>query len=411
MNQKANTLRKAAIALVAVAVVVGGSVAGYLKAVAAPAEATIASATVETGTIQSSVPADGRVAAEEWTLAFGVAGTVETVLVSGGATVTAGQVLATLDDTKANAQIAQAQGAVDAAKARLAGLYAQPRSQDVAAKQALVDAAESALASAREAYSLLVAESLESTVTALELQSKKATVSSAEAQLSVAEANLTVARAPASNAEIDAAQAAVEQALGGLEAAKVGLDDLKLTSPSDGVVVSMNLKPGMAPPTGAGALPAIVIGNLGSMYVEGALDEADLGDVRTGMPVEVLVDALDGETLEGTVSYVSSVAVVDGNGVATYAIRVDLPDGAAALGVGMSVRLQVVTDRVSDVLVIPTAAVRRVSGASMVEVLSPDGTLVPTKVELGQTDGTMVEVKSGLTAGGKVALPQSGSES
>lgn len=128
MNQKANTMRKAAIALVALAVVVGGSVAGYLKAVAAPAEATIASATVETGTIQSSVPADGRVAAEEWTLAFGVAGTVETVLVSEGATVTAGQTLATLDDTKANAQIAQAQGAVDAAKARLAGLYAQPRS-------------------------------------------------------------------------------------------------------------------------------------------------------------------------------------------------------------------------------------------------------------------------------------------
>lgn len=406
MKQKAKAMRTAAIVLVALAVVVGGSVAGYLKAVAAPAETAIASATVESGTIQSSVPADGRVAAEEWELAFGTAGTVETVLVSAGATVTAGDVLATLDDTKANAQVAQAQGAVDAASARLAGLYAQPRSQDVAARQALVNAAESTLASAREAYSLLVAESLESTVSALELQAKKASVSSAEAQLSVAEANLTVAKTPASKAEIDAAKAAVEQAVGGLDAASVGLDDLKLKAPSDGVVISMNLQPGMAPPSGTGALPAIVIGNLGGMYVEGALDETDLGDVRVGMPVEVLVDALDGETLEGTVSYVSSVATVDGNGVATYAIRVDLPDDAAALGVGMSVRLQVVTDRVSDVLVIPTAAVRRVSGASMVDVLSADGTLVPTKVELGQTDGTMVEVTAGLSAGAKVALPQ-----
>jgi len=406
MKQKAKTMRTAAIVLVALAVVVGGSLAGYLRAVAAPVETAIASATVETGTIQSSVPADGRVAAEEWELAFGTAGTVETVLVSAGATVTAGEVLATLDDTKASAQVAQAQGAVDAASARLSGLYAQPRSQDVAAKQALVDAAESAVASAQEAYGLLVAESFESTVSALELQVKKAAVSSAEAQLSVAEANLTVARTPAPKAEIDAAKAAVEQAIGGLEAASAGLDDLKLKAPSDGVVISVNLKAGMAPPTGTGAVPAIVIGNLGGMYVEGALDETDLGDVRIGMPVEVLVDALDGETLEGTVSYVSSVATVDGNGVATYAIRVELPGDTSALGVGMSVRLQVVTERVSDVPVIPTTAVRRVSGVSMVDVLSEDETLVPTKVELGQTDGAMVEVTSGLTAGTKVALPQ-----
>ncbi|PKQ37644.1 MAG: hypothetical protein CVT59_06250 [Actinobacteria bacterium HGW-Actinobacteria-1] len=412
MNHRANTMRNAVIALVALAVVAGGSVAGYLKAVAAPtADLAVASATVKTGTIQSSVPADGRVAAEEWTLAFAVAGTVDSVLVSAGETVTAGQVLATLDDGKVKAQVAQAQGAVDAANARLAGLYAQPRSQDVAAKQALVDAAETALASAREAYSLLVAESVESTVPALELQSKRAAVSSAQSQLSVAEANLAVAKTPAAKAEIDAAKAAVEQALGGLDAAKAALADLNLVAPSDGVVISMNLKPGMAPPSGAGALPAMVIGDLGTMYVEGALDETDLGDVRVGMPVEVLVDALDGESLEGTVSYVSSVAEVDGNGVAAYAIRVDLPDHTVALGVGMSVRLQVVTDRVSDVLVIPTAAVRRVDGASTVDILSADGTLVPAKVDLGQTDGTMVEVRSGLTAGAKVALPQTGVES
>lgn len=410
MKQKANKTRAAVIVAVALVAIIGGSTVGYLRAAAAPDEAATPTATVALGTIQSSVPADGRVAAEEWELAFGTSGAVETVLVSVGATVTAGDLLATLDDTKALAQVAQAQGALDAARARLAGLYAQPRAQDVAAKQTLVDAAESGLASAQEAYSLLVAESLDSTVSALELQAKKAAVSSAASQLSVAQANLSVAKVPAARAEIDAAQAAVEQAEGGLAAASAGLDDLKLTAPANGVVLAVNVQPGVTLPTGTGPAPALLIADLDGVYVEGALDEADLGDVSVGMPVEVLVDALDGQIIEGTVVAVSSVAEVDGNGLATFPIRVELPD-AAGLGVGMSVRLQVVTERVSDVLVIPTSAVRRVVGASVVDVLSDDGALVATTIELGETDGTMVEAKGGLTEGDKVALPTAASVS
>lgn len=396
--------KPAALAVVALVLLVGAAFAGYQRTAATAAGAGIPSATVVRGTIQSSVPADGRVAVGQWELTFATNGTVESVEVSEGETVTAGDVLATLNSDKADAQVAQARASVSAAQAKLDGLHDQPRSQDVAAKQALVDAAESGVSTSREAYDLLVAESLESTVSALELQSKRAALSAAESQLTVAKANLAVARVPVSPADLAAAAAVVEQAKGALAGAQSALADTILKAPGDGVVLAVGVSEGQTSASGTSQTAAIVVANLDESYLEGTVDETDAAAIKVGMPVDALVDALDGRTIAGTVSYIAKTADVDPSGLATFKIRARTSQPTDELAAGMAVRMQVITDRVSDVLVIPTTTVSRTDGKAVVRVIGADGSLSATPVVLGQTDGKMVEVRSGLEPGQRIAL-------
>jgi macrolide-specific efflux system membrane fusion protein len=405
MNARSRTVTIAVFSAVAFVLVAGAAYAGYKGTVDSAHADEGATAIVKRGTIQSSVPADGRVVTQQWDLSFGSAGTVKSVNVAEGDAVVAGQVLATLFDGKADAQVTQSRAAVAAARAKLQTVREQPRAEDVAAKQALVDAAESGVASAQDAYDLLYRESLESTVAASELQSKKGALTAARSQLEVAKANLTVAKTSASNAEIAAAEAAVAQAGGTLDSAKSGLSDYTLTAPADGVVVSLGVSVGQVLGTSSGQESAVVIADLREVSIEGTLDEMDASAVTAGMPAEILIDALDGEIAKGRVEYVAPTAKVDQNGVAAFTMKVAPDTAVKGLAPGMAVRLQVVTDRVADVLTIPTAAVSRTGGAAKVNVIGPDGSARPVTVVLGKTDGKIVEVTQGLESGQKIAVP------
>lgn len=405
MNLTAKTTKIAAFSALAVVLVAGAAYAGYQRTATAAEGAEGATVTVKRGTIQSSVPADGRVVAQQWDLTFGAGGTVDSVAVSDGESVVSGQVLATLSSDKVDAQVKQAKAALASARAKLAAVEEQPRREDVATKAALVDAAESSVRSAQDAYDLLYAQSQESTVSAGELQAKEGALASAKSQLKVAEANLAAAKVPASDSEVAAAKAAVAQAAGGLEAAQSELVDYTLKAPADGVVVSVGVSEGQVIGSSSAQQPAIVVADLSEVQVEGTLDEMDASKAEEGMPAEILIDALDGLTVEGTVDYVAQTADIDQTGLATFLIRVVTGEQVDGLAPGMAVRIQVITDRVEDVLVVPTAAVSRTDGAASVMVVGSDGTAQPVKVELGKTDGKMVEVTSGLEAGQKIALP------
>ena len=396
--------KTAAIALVILVIVAGAAFAGYTRTVASASDSTLSTVAVARGDVQSSVPADGRVVVREWELGFGATGRVLSVDVSEGESVTAGQVLASLDNSKAAAQVSQAESSLASARARLAGLRGQPIAEEVAAKQAVVDAAISALDRAEEASELLVTQSRESTVSAAELQAKSAAVEAARSQLRIAEANLTAAKVPATASEIDAAEAAVADASAGLLAAENGLEDYLLRAPADGVAVAIELSEGQMLSSGTSQAPAMVIADISEPRIEGELDEVDVTAVRAGMPVDVIVDALGGLSVSGRIERVSEVARVDANELATFAIEVEIDEPVKDLAAGMAVRMQVITDQAASVLTIPTAAVKRSDGNSVVLVVDESGATKSVMVELGKTDGKIVEVVSGLTEGQRVAL-------
>jgi multidrug efflux pump subunit AcrA (membrane-fusion protein) len=399
------TRQSAAIALVALALVAGSAYYGYAASVG-DEELDVRTAIVTPGTIQSTVPAEGRISVESRDLLFAVLGTVADVSVRPGDAVVAGQVLATLSGAKADVQVAQAQAALAAAQAKLDSVQAGPAKTDIAVKQAAVDGAAASLASAREAYDLLSAESLEGTVPASELQAKKAAVTNAASALDIAEANLAAARAGATSDDIAAARAGVAQAQASVDAALLGSGDLKLVAPSAGIVIEVNIEPGSSVAGGGG--PAIVVADLERLFVEAALDENDYVAVTVGMPVEILVDALEGESLEGTVTALAPVGQADANGIVSFALTAELDRAGTRAAAGMTVRLDIITERVADVLVIPNEAVRMVNGKQVVDILDEAGTVRTVPVTLGMTDGSSVEVIAGLEAGQRVVLAGAG---
>jgi hypothetical protein len=84
--------------------------------------------------------------------------------------------------------------------------------------------------------------------------------------------------------------------------------------------------------------------------------------------------------------------------VCTAPTDVKLINGAAAT-------LEVITARATQALVAPVEAVAGRQGAGQVDVVGPDGTRQTKQVELGLTDGRVIEVRSGLTGTETLAVP------
>lgn len=72
---------------------------------------------------------------------------------------------------------------------------------------------------------------------------------------------------------------------------------------------------------------------------------------------------------------------------------------------GATATLELVTASAQNALVVPVEAVAGGQGKGKVDVVGPDGAKQTTDVELGLTDGKVVEIKSGLTGDETLAVP------
>jgi RND family efflux transporter MFP subunit len=133
-------------------------------------------------------------------------------------------------------------------------------------------------------------------------------------------------------AKIDAAQAQTKLASVGLAAAQTKLSDTTMKAPFSGVVLQRLLDEGsvctVMPPS-----PVAVIAEVDTMKVEGAVSERDRLSVKVGMPAKVIVDALRGKVLTGTVAIINPM--VDPR-TRTATIQINLPNPDHVLETGMS---------------------------------------------------------------------------
>jgi multidrug resistance efflux pump len=276
-------------------------------------------------------------------LAFGTAGLVASVDVTEGDRVTAGQRLATLDDTAAAANVAQFEAAVasaeasaTAAQAAITGAEAQLAASRQAASEAAfaaeaadaslktargaVDAAEASVDKARAAKAALPGGASQS-----QIDSANADIDVAKGQRRSARADLEVARAQASAAndgaaqallQVDvaraaldeaeasavAAQARVEEAIATADQARASAAELELVTPISGVVSSVDVKAGDE--AGPGAIAIRVADHSAWEVVTSDLNEAQVAKIDEGAPVALSFDALPSTTATGYVSMV-----------------------------------------------------------------------------------------------------------
>ena len=168
-----------------------------------------------------------------------------------------------------------------------------------------------------------------------------------------------------SQADVDAAlskwrqaEADLQQAQAQEEAASVDLANSTIRSPIDGVVIDREIDLGQTVAASLQAPKLFVIANdLSQMQVETAIDEADIGSIRPGLPVTFTVDAFPDEEFQGTVSQVRLQPVTQQN-VVTYTTVIRTANPTLRLRPGMTANVSVQVAKRDDVLKVPNAALR-----------------------------------------------------
>jgi HlyD family secretion protein len=190
----------------------------------AEAEAPPPTAVAALGSIEETVSATGSVSTErQATLAFETGGPIAEVLIESGQQVKAGQLLARLDTTSLDWQVARAEAALETAEARLAQAQQPPGEDELASAQAALDSA------------LANYERVSAGATAEELASARASLDSARANLK------TVSDGP-SQEELAAAQAAVDSAQAAVQQAQAAYDRVKSRADIGMLPESLNLQ-------------------------------------------------------------------------------------------------------------------------------------------------------------------------
>jgi HlyD family secretion protein len=199
---------------------------------------------------------------------------------------------------------------------------------------------------------------LEITAEDSERQAKRASEVFAQRLISETERDNAVATARAARASVEQARGQLAQAQAQLEQARTNLRYTDIVSPTDGVVISRAVNVGQ---TVAASLQAPVIftiaQDLAKMEVHTNVAESDIGRLKPGMRVSFTVDAYPGEPFRGAIRDIRNAPQVVQN-VVTYDAVIDVSNDDLKLKPGMTATVSVVTDRRSDVLAIPNAALR-----------------------------------------------------
>ena len=337
--------------------------------------------------VGGGVAASGEVvSAQQGHMGFAMSGQVETVEVALGDVVQEGDTLVSLEASSLEAGLAQAEAAVEAARAQLAEVEAGARPEELAAAQAAYDAAlaqyrkleagptdeerrialaalrkaEAALVSAQAAYDEIawmeeVAEmpqTLALQLATLDYESALANYemvtggASAEdlqvawASVESGRAQLVMLQAGATPEQLAAAQAAVAQAEAGLEVARATLSQTTLVAPFAGTVADLQVSPGQIVMPGQVVL---TLADLAQLQVETTdLSERDVAEVLVGQQATVYVEALN-EDVPGRVVRISPLATTVGGDV-VYTVIVDLDEQPEGLRLGMSVEVEIATE-------------------------------------------------------------------
>ena len=202
--------------------------------------------------------------------------------------------------------------------------------------------------------------------------------------------------------------------------ARTNLKYAEIYSPIDGVILSKAVEEGQTVASSFNTPTLFTIAkNLTDMQLEANVDEADIGQVKTGQKVTFTVDAFPGETFEGSVRQIRLVPTVTSN-VVNYTVIIDAPNNDGKLYPGMTANITILVQE-EEGLVIPLEATQyNIDGMTM-EMLRKQGYTVEGKADasdgvwvvngktikrcgltLGINDGANVIVTSGLKEGDRV---------
>ncbi len=144
-----------------------------------------------------------------------------------------------------------------------------------------------------------------------------------------------------------------------VERDEVNLSYTKITSPIDGTVIAQEVTQGQTLAANF-QTPNLfkIAGDMTKMKIDVNFSEADISQVKVGLPVKFTVDAFPDREFTGTVRLVNlNPSSVSGSGV-TYSVVVDVENADRKLLPGMTAYVSVILSEKKDVLRVPAACLR-----------------------------------------------------
>jgi HlyD family secretion protein len=204
----------------------------------------------------------------------------------------------------------------------------------------------------------------------------------------------------------------VAQAEASLKQLEEQLSYTTITSPIDGVVLSRDVQVGDAVSSilvlGSTATLVMTLGDTHEVYVKGKVDESDIGKVYLGQAARIKVQSFPDRTFYGKVTKIAPLGVEKDN-VTTFEVQISIDNPGGELKANMTANAEVVLEEHKHVLTVPEQAVLydkdRNASVWVPDRHGKDGHRI-VNVKTGLSNGSRVEITSGLRAGDTVVLQQ-----
>lgn len=184
-------------------------------------------------------------------------------------------------------------------------------------------------------------------------------------------------------------------------------EEFLVRSPSRGTVLEVLVHTGEIITSGTatfgGGTVLMRIADLSHMIVKAKVNEVNIPRVARGQPVEIRLDALPGQLFRGHVSSIAAQGVKEEN-IVTYEVAIHIEETNPALKPMLTASIDIVTEKLDDVLTIPLETLRVEHGDDMVDVLI-DGQAHPRKVRVAFRTDTQAVVTKGLEEHDRVVVP------
>ncbi|MCL2727929.1 MAG: efflux RND transporter periplasmic adaptor subunit [Bacteroidales bacterium] len=225
------------------------------------------------------------------------------------------------------------------------------------------------------------------------------------------------------NQEMEKAQADFDKGREELENAKNNLDivrdgisrkmaqqsNTQIRSTIDGMILDIPVKVGnsvIQSNTFNDGTTIATVANMNDMIFVGKLDETEVDRVHVGMPIKLIVGAINNHKFEALLEYISPKGVEE-NGAILFEIKAaaTIPD-SVTIRAGYSANAEIVVAKADSVLRVPESTLS-FSGDSTFVYLLTDSIAKPkvfdkTHIITGISDGIFIEVKEGVEQGMKV---------
>jgi len=381
------------------AVSCGGSKANVRNETNSAAQPTVVDVTTAPA-IMRELPrffeATGSLTGDQQTdVAPSVAGKVVAIGVDLGSYVKRGQMIVKLDDVDAKLRVQQAQAQIEQAKAALrqaeekAGIrpgqsFDLNKIPEVANARVALELAEKNL---RRAEKLIESGDVSRSSYDQQKAQRDQLKEAYESAVSLARQNF---------AAVATARANVANAESQLGLAQRSLSYSLVFSPIDGYVSERTADLGeYVSPT---AKVATIV-RINPLRVRIDIPEQAIPVVNVGQSVSVTTSAWPDRNFSGRIARISPNVTPTSR---TLTVEAEIENGSGALKPGQFATVRILQSRAQPAVLVPSRAVRTESGVSRVFVVK-DGRAQERLVQLGQTEGDLVEIKGGVAADEQVA--------